>query len=431
MLLDHLYGLLDEAEQVEFLADHLSDCPACQAGLEKARRPAEVARRRRPPAGARRVVPEARRGGRPAPSLRCGRAASPRGAAGCRGPPRPPRWSPSGRACRRTWPAQTTSPTGSASRPRSTPSPTPRRCSASRSRACPEFRGRLGAGRERQADLGAEPVDQPPQRRGHVRVGAADAARARAGPGGAPSNGVYAGAAQQRRPPPRGRRRGPGAPGPARRSRRRARRPAGQSTPSAGASSRSAGDVLGPGRRQGAQDADAAVEHEPARRTRPVSSEIWAFHPSTGRSPRRTSVQPPSGGRHHLLLGRAELDGARARPPGSAGARRSRGSSASGSGSVPASACAWTAGVVELGAAAHPGPPQVDPHRLAVGVEVDRPQHGGAELVRQQAGGALAEHRRVQRGPPVGAVERLAAAAGLARRAAPPGRTKAPTSAIA
>ncbi len=33
-MLDHLYDLLDEAEQA--IPAHLSGCPACQAGLEKA-----------------------------------------------------------------------------------------------------------------------------------------------------------------------------------------------------------------------------------------------------------------------------------------------------------------------------------------------------------------------------------------------------------
>src|SRR5436190_14694006 len=35
-LLDHLYGLLDDAEQQELLA-HLGACPTCQAALEQAR----------------------------------------------------------------------------------------------------------------------------------------------------------------------------------------------------------------------------------------------------------------------------------------------------------------------------------------------------------------------------------------------------------
>src|SRR5262245_64613263 len=35
-MLDHLYDLLDEADQRAFL-DHLAGCPACQAALEQAR----------------------------------------------------------------------------------------------------------------------------------------------------------------------------------------------------------------------------------------------------------------------------------------------------------------------------------------------------------------------------------------------------------
>ena len=124
--------------------------------------------------------------------------------------------------------------------------------------------GGLGAGREREADLGAEPVDQPPQRRGHVRVGAADARV----PGLVGRRAVerrVGGAAQQ----------GDGlleeggvpgsASGPARRS--RAPGPASGRPVDAerGRQEPQPGDVLGPGRREGPQDADAAVEHEPGR----------------------------------------------------------------------------------------------------------------------------------------------------------------------
>src|SRR5262245_46233657 len=36
MMLDHLYDVLDDADQRTFL-DHLAGCPACQAALEHAR----------------------------------------------------------------------------------------------------------------------------------------------------------------------------------------------------------------------------------------------------------------------------------------------------------------------------------------------------------------------------------------------------------
>ena len=51
--------------------------------------------------------------------------------------------------------------------------------------------------------------------------------------------------------------------------------------------------------------------------------------------------------------------------------------------------------------------------RVALGVELDRPQQRRAHLVGQQRRGVLAEHRRVQRHLGVGAVQRLAAAVRL------------------
>ena len=89
------------------------------------------------------------------------------------------------------------------------------------------------------------------------------------------------------------------------------------------------------------------------------------------------------------------------------------GSRASASGSVAGVGLRLHGRVVQLRAAADPRPPELHAHRLAVGVQVDGPERGGPELAGQQAGRALAEHRRVQRRPAVGAVERLPAAAGL------------------
>jgi hypothetical protein len=79
------------------------------------------------------------------------------------------------------------------------------------------------------------------------------------------------------------------------------------------------------------------------------------------------------------------------------------------------------AGVVELGPAAHPRSLQGDAGDLAVGVQVDGPQHRGAVRVGQQAHRALAEHRRVQRNLAVREVDGLAAnpRLGLKRAARP------------
>src|SRR6266508_1802013 len=68
------------------------------------------------------------------------------------------------------------------------------------------------------------------------------------------------------------------------------------------------------------------------------------------------------------------------------------------------------AGVVELRAAADGGARHVDRDGVAGGVEVDRPHHGGAYLVGQQARGALGERAGMQRHVAVGQVHRLAPA---------------------
>ncbi|CAM5257879.1 hypothetical protein SALBM311S_03875 [Streptomyces alboniger] len=61
--------------------------------------------------------------------------------------------------------------------------------------------------------------------------------------------------------------------------------------------------------------------------------------------------------------------------------------------------------VVEPGPAADEGPVDVDGGRAALRVQVEGPQRGGADLVREQAGGALAQDGGVQRDLPVGEVE--------------------------
>lgn len=69
--------------------------------------------------------------------------------------------------------------------------------------------------------------------------------------------------------------------------------------------------------------------------------------------------------------------------------------------------------VVELGAAADGGAGHAGGHGAPLGVEVERPQDGGAGLAGEQAGGALAEHGGVQGDLFVGEVERGDAAVGL------------------
>src|SRR5215207_574531 len=53
--------------------------------------------------------------------------------------------------------------------------------------------------------------------------------------------------------------------------------------------------------------------------------------------------------------------------------------------------------IAELGAAANPGPCDVCRNCLPPMVQCDRPEQRRSDFVRQQAGRALAEHRRVER----------------------------------
>src|SRR5262249_17276738 len=64
--------------------------------------------------------------------------------------------------------------------------------------------------------------------------------------------------------------------------------------------------------------------------------------------------------------------------------------------------------VVELGPAAHDPTVDVNGDSLSITAEVDGPQHGWAELVREQARCAFAERERVQRYRAVGQIDRLA-----------------------
>ena len=63
-------------------------------------------------------------------------------------------------------------------------------------------------------------------------------------------------------------------------------------------------------------------------------------------------------------------------------------------------------GVVQPRPGPHQGPAHVDRRELTPGVQVQPPQQGRAHLVGEQAGRALAEHRRMQRDPFVRGVQR-------------------------
>lgn len=92
-----------------------------------------------------------------------------------------------------------------------------------------------------------------------------------------------------------------------------------------------------------------------------------------------------------------------------------------GSSAVPASILCWTAGVVELRAAADQGPGHVGVDGPPVAVQVDPPQRGRAGLAGEEAGGSLGEDRRVEGDAVVGEVEGGDPAVGLGvERAARP-----------
>ena len=144
---------------------------------------------------------------------------------------------------------------------------------------------------------------------------------------------------------------------------------------------------------------------------KPVSSDIWAFHCSTGSRLRyssdhsgpavstscsgRGSDTPPRAG---LALEPALADLLEQPQRLVGGALVDR---------------LLRARVVQLGPRPDPRPLDLDVGPGAVAVEPDRPEQGRPELVGEQRAAVLGDHRRVQRHPAVGAVQRLAAAVRL------------------
>ncbi len=149
----------------------------------------------------------------------------------------------------------------------------------------------------------------------------------------------------------------------------------------------------------------------------PVSSEICAFHCSTGSSSRK--LQPPGVGLDvDLLLGQRQRDPAPrglARHPQLADlaeqVEHRVGGAVGDLGLHPV--------VVELGAAAHQRPHDVDVGALTGLVDLDRPQQRGSDLVGQQRGRPFREHGRVQRDLGVGAVQASRRAGWPRRRPGP------------
>ena len=148
----------------------------------------------------------------------------------------------------------------------------------------------------------------------------------------------------------------------------------------------------------------------------PVSSEICAFQPSTGSGARNSSRQPGSPSR----AGSSTISCSgicRLAPPRSASRCSRHGpTSASRAERLP-----WRAAVdlglgldvAELRATADQRPADLRAGHLAPVVQPDGPQQRRPNLVGQQAGRPLTEHRRVQRGPVIGGVQGHATAVGL------------------
>ena len=272
---------------------------------------------------------------------------------------------------------------------------------------------RLGAGRDGEADLGRRAVGQPAQRRRDVRVGRGERAvdgllRRRAverrvaraaqqlgrllQEGGArrrPARRSRAGRRRAARPPPRRRRAPPPCAAGARPPRARV------AAACAAARRRPRASARPPPCRSAARAARCGARRPAARAgERPAAPA------------RRRRARPPARGRAgRSRRGAARRPRAPPRPrPAARSARRRR----------PVVERALDRGVVELGAAAHPRPPQVDGDLLAGRVEVDRPHARRRSLAGQQARRALRQRDRVQRHAGVRPVERRAARPRLA-----------------
>lgn len=177
-------------------------------------------------------------------------------------------------------------------------------------------------------------------------------------------------------------------------------------------------DRLGGRGRHGAQQPDAALQHEPGRG--PPRQQRDLRVPRLGRQVAAQLERPAAARVHDLLLGQRQAHAAARRlrrdePLADLAEQRDpRVASAAAGG-----------GVVEPCAAAHEGAPHVHAGDTARVVDVDRPGHGGALPAGQQARAPLRQGARMQRRVRVRQVERDAAGARLgverAARADEPG----------
>ena len=261
--------------------------------------------------------------------------------------------------------------------------------------------GRWGAGDRGQARLPRVAVREPPQRCGHVRVLVGDGSVARllgrrAVEGRVPRATHEPGRLAQDRGV-RGGRRVEGAHEVRIGLRLGPRRAEGQGRAS------QAGDRPGVGRRHGAQDPGARPEHQVRRREAGEQGDlrVVALDRQRGAVGERPTLAVRRG--VDLLLGHGEAHAAalaleRLAQPADLGEQLER---LCGAARVEPPLDLL---VAELRPAAHGRPAQVGPRALAVGVEVDRPQQRRALAPRQERGGALAHHGRVEAGAPVGRV---------------------------
>ena len=202
--------------------------------------------------------------------------------------------------------------------------------------------------------------------------------------------------------------------------------PAGHGTPSACAESRSRSTSRG-----SASGSVRTMPMRPSSMSRaahmPVSSEICAFHSSTGRVARLPRVHTPSAPCSTTCSGVGSVMPPRARSAASRRMPTSR-SSCSVSSAVPSSRAACAPTYVSCARLCTEARRTSTSTGAPSRVEVDRPQQRRRHLVGQQARDALRQQRRVQRRAAVRGVERLDAVARLvvesAARATPTRRRR-------
>ena len=163
-------------------------------------------------------------------------------------------------------------------------------------------------------------------------------------------------------------------------------------------------DVVGVRGRHGPQHTDATVEHELGGGHPGQQGDLGV--PVLDRQRRPEAERPDITVRDDVLTGDGQVHPA-AVPLALLPQRPDFAQELDGLGRGPGIQGPLHGRVVLLRAAADDCPVQIGADELAVVVEVERPHQGRPRLAGQQRPGAPAQHRRVQRHPSVGEVQRL------------------------